>query len=372
MTPGLDWITIEGFRSIRSVEQLELRPVNVIIGANGSGKSNFVGVFSFLQAIRAGRLREHVARAGGAERILHFGSRITERLQLEVSFRHGVNRYRIELVPNDLDQLVPISETVAFWNKSKHERPWSRSLDPRQNGREAGISGSAPPGSVAAYVRTRLGTWRLFHFHDTSVTSPIKRTCDINDNRFLRADGSNLPAYLYRIQADHPHQYDLIQRTVALAAPFFEAFILEPMARRPNMLRLEWKHRGTDRYFDASSLSDGTLRFMALTTLLLQPAALRPGVVLLDEPELGLHPYAITLLASMIRAAAVETQVVLATQSALLLDHFDPEDVLVVERVEEATRFARLEPARLAPWLEDYSLGQLWEKNEFGGRPGSA
>ena len=161
----------------------------------------------------------------------------------------------------------------------------------------------------------------------------------------------------------------MIRDSVELAAPFFEDFQLKPLALNENKIGLEWRHRGSDAYFDASSLSDGTIRFIALATLLIQPAELRPSVILLDEPELGLHPYAITLLASLVKQAAVDTQIIIATQSPLLLDHFEPEDVLVAERVKGRTEFSRLNSKSLKHWLEDYSLGQLWEKNELGGRP---
>ncbi len=199
----------------------------------------------------------------------------------------------------------------------------------------------------------------------------MKTTCDLHDNRFLRADGANLAAYLHRLSRTHPASYRLIRRTVSLVAPFFEDFRLEPLALSPDKLQLEWRHRGSDGFFSAAALSDGTLRFIALATLLLQPAELRPRVILIDEPELGLHPYAIELLASMIRSASEETQVIAATQSPILLDHFEPEDVLVAERAGEETRLRRLRTDPLKSWLETYSLGQLWKKNEFGGRPGS-
>lgn len=132
---------------------------------------------------------------------------------------------------------------------------------------------------------------------------------------------------------------------------------------------MEWRHKNSDQYFDASSLSDGTLRFIALATLFLQPEQFRSSVILVDEPELGLHPYAIEMLAALIRQASVKTQVIVATQSSLLLDHFAPDDVLVANRVDGGTQLTRLRTEQLAAWLEDYSLGQLWEKNEFGGRP---
>ena len=197
----------------------------------------------------------------------------------------------------------------------------------------------------------------------------MKKTADLNDNRFFRPDGSNLAPFLYLLKTTQPPSYNLIRRTIQLVAPFFDDFVLEPPRLNPDKLRLEWKHKGTDKYFDASSLSDGTLRFMALATLFLQPIQFRPSVVLVDEPELGLHPYAITVLSSMVKQIASQTQVILSTQSPLLLDNFAPEDVLVADRVDEATAFTRLSSTTLTGWLENYSLGQLWEKNEIGGRP---
>jgi predicted ATPase len=198
----------------------------------------------------------------------------------------------------------------------------------------------------------------------------MRKTAQINDNAFLRSDGANLPAFLYLLQERHPDAYGLIRRTVQRVAPFFDDFLLRPDPLNEETIRLAWKHKASDQYFSAAALSDGSLRFIALTTLFFQPEQYRPSVIVVDEPELGLHPYAITLLASLVKQASVTTQVILSTQSSLLLDHFQPEDVLVANRIENGTRLTRLEPAPLATWLEDYSLGQLWEKNELGGRPG--
>jgi predicted ATPase len=152
-------------------------------------------------------------------------------------------------------------------------------------------------------------------------------------------------------------------------APFLDDFSLEPVRANPNTIKLEWKHKTSDQYFGASSLSDGTLRFIALSTLFLQPADQRPSVILVDEPELGLHPYAIGILASLIRQASVNTQVIVSTQSSPLVDYFQPDEVLVADRVDRGTQITHLDSARLDKWLQDYSLGQLWEKNELGGRP---
>lgn len=353
---ALDYITVRGFKSIAAIEKLELRPINVVIGPNGSGKSNFVGVFGFLQAIREAKLRDYVTKAGGAEKLLHFGSKMTQEIYLRLSFAGEVNQYAITLAPTADDGLYPSSET-AF-----HE-----SLPARADGREAGIS--HPESGVAKWVNERLRRWRVYHFHDTSVSSPLRRTAKLHDNEYLRPDGSNLASLLYLLREKHETCYSLILRSTQRVAPFFDDFRLDPLRLQPEDVRLGWRHKNSDQYFDASSLSDGTLRFIALATLFLQPEELRPSVTLVDEPELGLHPYAIEMLASLIRQASTRTQVIVSTQSSLLLDHFEPEDVLVADRVEGGTQLTRLESGRLAAWLVDYSLGQLWEKNELGGRP---
>jgi predicted ATPase len=365
---ALDYITIKGFKSIASVEKLELRPINVLIGPNGSGKSSFIGVFAFLHAIREGRLQDYVTAAGGAEKLLHFGSKTTKEISLYLSFVGQVNQYGLKLSPNADDGLFPSEEIAYYWNKSKHPRPYGTGLLPHQKRLEAGISGRDLQGT-AGWVRERLGGWRLYHVHDTSSSSPMRKTAKVHDNEFLRSDGSNLAAFLYYLREQHQESYSLIQRTTQQAAPFFDDFRLKPLKLKPDDIKLEWRHKSSDQYFDASSLSDGTLRFIVLATLFLQPESHRPSAILVDEPELGLHPYAIGILASLIRQAAVDTQVIVSTQSSLLLDYFQPEDVLVANRVEGGTTIANLDPAQLATWLEDYSLGQLWEKNELGGRP---
>lgn len=365
--PALESITIKGFKSIASIEKLQLRPINVVIGPNGAGKSNFIGVFSFLRAIREGRLQEYTALNNGADKIIHFGSKTTKQIYLKVEFENSINRYEILLKPTSGDGLIPILESGYYWVKAKHTTPMEVPIE--KLGKEAGISAPGLKG-VLSYVATHLERWRVYHFQDTSASSPMKKTDEVKDNRFLRADASNLAAFLYRLRQQFLPSYELIRKSVQRVAPFFDDFRLEPQALNPNNIQLEWKHKQSDAYFDASSLSDGTLRFIALATLLLQPESLRPSVILVDEPELGLHPYAIIMLAALVRQASVKTQIILSTQSPLLLDEFEPEDVLVAYQQDGGTKLSRLDSQRLEAWLEDYSLGQLWEKGELGGRPG--
>jgi len=322
-------ITIEGFKSIRSIKDLPLRPINVLIGANGSGKSNFLEAFVFLGESHAGRVDSYVEYYGGAEKHLYYGSKTTQRILVELNASSG-RRLTADYRSVDGDRLAG----TTTWPEAQSKGP----------------------------------SFNRYHFLDTGENSPFKKTCPIDDNRSLRRLGGNLASFLYRLRVTHPDSYDQIRKTVKLVAPFFEDFRLEPLALNQETIKLEWQHKNIDGYFGASSFSDGTLRFTALATLFLQPVELREAVILVDEPELGLHPFAIGLLASLIRQASVDTQVIVATQSPLLLDYFEPEDVLVANRVDGATTIVRLESERLAEWLEEYSLGQLWGKGELGGR----
>lgn len=359
----LDYISIKGFRSIRAIEKLELRPINILIGANGSGKSNFVEVFSFLNAIRRGRLQAYTAERGGADTILHFGSKVTPEISFKISFNDGINGSEILLKTTDKDEFYVDSE---FWFPNKRLEPPLYKIEEASH--EAGVSRT----NIQFYpslAHQQIDSWRIYHFNDTSQQSPIKRMLDINDNQFLRPDGSNLPAYLLLLKEKQPFEYSLIRDVTRTIAPFLDDFQLAPSRRNENKIRLEWIHKYSDKYFDVSSLSDGTIRFICLATLLLQPVQERPSLILLDEPELGLHPYAISMLASMVKSAATETQIIISTQSPLLLDRFEPEDILVTELEDGATTLTRLQSSDLEEWLEDYSFGQLWEKNHFGGVP---
>ncbi|MFN7919578.1 MAG: AAA family ATPase [Bryobacteraceae bacterium] len=367
---ALDYITIRGFKSIAAIEKLRLLPINILIGANGSGKSNFIGAFEFLHEIREGRLQHYVTASGGAEKLLHFGSKTTREISFHLSFARGVNEYSLTLGPTGDDTLFPATEVAYFRNKAQHESPYSDGLIPQQRRLEAGISASGLT-RVAQWVRERLGGWRVYHVHDTSSTSLMRKTAMAEDIDYLRSDGSNLAALLHFLKNEHPVEYSLIRGAVQRVAPFFDDFRLKArrLKREGESIRLQWSHKGSDQYFDASSLSDGTLRFIVLATLFLQPKQLRPSAIIVDEPELGLHPAAVDILASLIHRVSAETQVIVSTQSSRLLDHFDPEDVLVADRIEGATQIRRLDSKKLSVWLDRYTLGELWDKNELGGRP---
>jgi predicted ATPase len=361
----LEYITIEGFRSIKS-QKLELKRLNLVIGANGVGKSNLVNAFRFLHDIYREQLQTLSASGNPATYFFH-GPKVTSQIHLKLRFiereYQAANEYDVSVAFGE-GKLFVNSEIARFHDISKHPQPFNSPLVGAGTG-EARLRNS--PGRVAKYVSEDVSSYRVYHFHDTSRTAGVKQPSKIDDNRSLAADASNLASMLLLFKQNFPDHFNLIESTIKQIAPFFDGFVVEPLRANPEMIKLEWRERGSDDYFDGHSLSDGTLRFMCLATLLLQPDA--PRLILLDEPELGLHPAAINVLAALLRQASVNSQILLATQSVTLIDQFQPEDVVVAERENGATVFNRLSSENYTTWMEEYSLGEMWEKNLIGGRP---
>ena len=356
----LNQISIKGFKSIRELD-FKLRPLNVMIGANGAGKSNFISVFRLLNEMVVGNFQNSVAQAGGAGTFLYLGEKTTDRI--EVQLRFGVNGYNCIWVPSADGTLFFNREYCLFWGDRTPPDGYRELLGTGH--KESKLPEKAT--KVSKYVMEALESWRVYHFHDTSDTAKVKKVGDINDNIYLRPDASNLSAFLYTLKQGKKIYYEAIRDTIRQVAPFFNDFILRPDPNNETKIRLEWREKGSDYPFMAHHLSDGTLRFMCLATLLLQPYP--PATILIDEPELGLHPYAITVLSSLLKSASAKTQVIVSTQSVPLVNQLEPENIIVVERIEGQSAFRHLETEEMKDWLDDYGLGDLWEKNIIGGRP---
>lgn len=361
MAQSLESISINGFKSIARVD-LPLHNLNILIGANGVGKSNFISVFNFLRHLVERRLQVTVREAGGAENLLHYGSKETSSIFIQLDF--PPNHYRVSLQPSEDDNLFIESEETGFHNPA-YPTPLWKSI--ASGTTESKLKATAESQYIPGYVYDVLKNWRVYHFHDTSTNAAVKKTGQINDNLFLREDAANLAAFLYLMQEKEPKHYERIVRTVQLVVPMFRDFLLRPDPFNPDTIRLEWLDQDSDYIFGAGELSDGSLRFICITTMLLQPN--RPDLILLDEPELGLHPAAIQILAGLLKKVSALSQLIISTQSATLVSAFEPEDVIVVEQHEKNTTFRRLEAEQLGNWLGEYSLGELWEKNVIGGRP---
>lgn len=359
-------LSIYGFKSIRSLENFELNNLNILIGANGAGKTNFISIFKFLERIYQKQLQDYVLSYGGPDVLLHFGRKKTKEIKMDFYF--GVNDYEFTLQPTAANALKIVNETLYFTgNYHDGFRSYSPSSPKviQEVGTEARLKDSDH--AYAKYIRTAIQSWRIYHFHDTSDTAAIKQFHSNSDNLRLKPDAANLAAFLNRLRLKFSQNYSLIIKTVRLVAPFFDDFIFR---EGEESIELEWTEIGNpDTPFKAHVLSDGTLRFICLATLLLQPKELMADTIIIDEPELGLHPYALTILADLIKIASEKTQVIISTQSVELINHFSANDIIVVDRKDNASTFTRLDKNQLQNWLEDYSLGDLWKQNIIGGRP---
>ena len=363
---SIDRLTINGFKSIRDLDSLRLQSLNVLIGANGVGKSNFISYFRMLSEMMELRLQKWTTNQGSADRILSFGVKETDKVESFIEF--GLNGYKFELEPT-VDGGFSFASEQLFFDGPYYGEKW---VDLGSGHKEAKLQETfkrAEKGRVADYCYSSIASWKVFHFHDTSDTAGVKRLGALQDNEYLRPDASNLAAYLYRLSDETPEVFDQIRKTIRLAIPFFDDFVLKPrkLKTEEEQIRLLWKQKDSDYSLWPSQLSDGSIRFICLVTALLQPDP--PSTIIIDEPELGLHPYAITLLGSLLRSASTRMQVIVSTQSVPLVNEFTIDDLIIVERENGGTIFKRYDEDEFKTWLEDYSVGELWEKNILGGRP---
>ena len=372
--PKLESLTVHGFKSIRELEDFELRSLNVLIGANGAGKSNFLSLFRMLECLSTNRVQLFIKDEGGPDALLFGGRRHASSISVGLFFNSGRYQYRFSL--------EPVADAMAFANEwllpgvAEFIKDIAPGTSPSVVGGTTWASGHSEArladvgrGEFASYVLPDMQRWRLFHFQDMSRIAQVRLSSAVRDNLSFKPDASNLGPFLRHLREQYLDHYRQIVETVRLAAPFFGDFVY----RRDigESMELEWFQVGdSDTVLGSRQISDGTLRFICLTALLLQPEQLLPELILIDEPELGLHPYALTLLAEMLQQASDARQIIVSTQSADLVSELDPEDIVVVNRKGGASTFARLDGDDLSDWLKDYTLGELWKMNIVGGRPG--
>jgi len=341
MGQAISKLTIKGYKSIRNLEDFELRNINVLIGPNGAGKSNFVSFFELLQAIpkENGLPNFYVEKKGGTERFLYLGSKVTQSVTIEL-IMNSLPKYTKELSVTLNDKFTASTNIITVgWDHADLE--------------------------IQDFEK-HFSSFIVYHFHDTSDFARLKLPNSEGNYDYLFPDAGNLAPFLFRMKEKQPRDYQAIIEVVGLAAPFFDDFRFDLNEERGE-IKWWWLQKGSDYHFHPSQISDGTLRFICLATVLLQPDP--PSTILLDEPELGLHPYALTLLAGLIEKASIKTQVIVATQSASFISQFDPADIIVVERKDKESVFRRLPLEKLKQWIDDYSLGELWEMNLLEGRP---
>ncbi|MEW6368217.1 MAG: AAA family ATPase [Acidobacteriota bacterium] len=366
-------LSLRGFKTYRDLPRFEPGRLSVLVGGNGSGKSNLVSFFTLLYRIMAerGELQLAVSEAGGAGRLLHDGPKVSESIhaRIELQTDKGVNFYEFRLSYAANDTLIFTDEN---WGYLKHGYTKPQDGGHVAGHRESRLMERAFSGAdqLAHTVRSLLRKCVAYQFHDTSFTSGMRRKSPRADAQYLHRDGSNIAAFLERLNAGGPGErlaLRRIQDSVRQVLPFFAEFVLIP---ENGHVILQWRERGSDEVFAASQASDGMLRLLALMTLLCQPESTLPAILMLDEPELGLHPQAIMLVASLIRQVSAHCQVIVATQSVPFVDEFSLDDIVVLSRPGRETTMRRLSEKEYATWLDEYSTGELWRKNVLEGGPG--
>lgn len=366
-------IHIKGFRSLADVRIDNLPQVAVLIGANGAGKSNFIRFFEMMSwMLRSQKLAEFVQRQGGADDQLFGGSKNTPSLEAELTLKtkQGSNDYQFTLAHAHPDRFIFTNEGFQFrressstkmpWNYLKKET-WHYLGSAHEEARI--VTSKHPTARVIAHL---LKSCAIYQFHDTSDSSNFKKEKDKEDNHFFRAHGENLAAVLFYLEREDPKRFQMICRHISRGLPTFDRFQIEEKHGR---VMLRWKAKGMEKTYGAHLTSDGSLRFFALVTLLNLPAEMLPEVIFLDEPELGLHPTALALVANMIKSLANERQVIVATQAPLLVDEFGLDEIIVLELRDGRTEARRLDEDEYRHWLDEYTTGELWQKNLLGGQP---
>ncbi|MDP3093108.1 MAG: AAA family ATPase [Nitrospira sp.] len=358
----LENVSLSGYKSFRELESFPMHcGLNVLIGANGSGKTNFIRFFELLGNIMDANkgLQNYVSSRGRADAFLFQGMKVTPEFKAHLKF--GLNEYTFTLRAADDRSLFFAQESAPF--KGPLYGPIKN--DQGSGHLESPLARSTNLSSSQQWVVSTIRDWRVYHFHDTSPSAPVMGRCNIVDNDVLHSNAANIAAFLMDLSNRYTEHYEQILETVRQVAPFFGTFVLKEVGSGETQLL--WKDRYSDLLYYPHQLSDGTVRYICLATLLLQPNP--PSTILIDEPELGLHPQAIKLLASLLHEASDRAQLIVSTQSSVLLDEFEPEQVIVANHQDGETVLARQDRSRLEAWLKEYTLGQLWEKNELGGQP---
>ncbi len=364
----IEQVIIKNYKSIRDLK-LPLKQINVLIGSNGVGKSNFISFFELTKAIYEQNFGSFTLQKGGIDSLLYGSRRISEMIYGLLDF-NNTNAFYFQLKPTQSDKGY-IEESGDYFNnwgnKDKtYKLNWNRTeWDIAVE--ESSLRNNQKWGRPQ-YIKSYLRSFTVYHFHDTSSTSPMRGLCNMNDNQSLKSNGSNLAAYLYSLSQTDEKSFNLIEATVRSIAPYFKRFNLRENPNIPGTIQLEWEEKSNDMYFNGYSFSDGTLRFVALATLLLQPNL--PEVIIIDEPELGLHPAAINKFAALVRKASKTSQIILSTQSTNIVNCFDVDDIITVDRKDGQSVFKHLSDSDLSVWLDEYnySISDLWEKNVIGGQ----
>ena len=363
----IESLHVKGFRSLADVQLDDIPNPMVLLGANGAGKSNVLLFFQLLRALAGRRLGEFVRRRGGADDQLFGGHQRTKRIEANVSSGTdlGSHTYAVTLEGTEVGDLSFVNEEFVPCATEDCEEP---NCGPQSNHESNFVMMACSKGGDdrAKAVVDLLRDAIVYQFHDTSSASPIKTRWDAEDNHRLLEHGGNLAPILIHLRRNDLPKYEMICRHIRRALPEFDGFELD-VSYGKTMLR--WRTKTTKQTMGAHLTSDGSLRAFCLITLLNLPDELLPRVILLDEPELGLHPFAISLVSHMVKVMARERQVIVATQSPYFVDAFSLDEIVVLTMRDGETEAKRFADGDFSHWLDEHTTGQLWWMNLLGGYP---
>jgi len=364
-------LSLSGFKTILEIKDLEFENINIFIGANGSGKSNIVSFFEMIGFMMTNSFGKYVADNGFASSMLYHGHRVTNTIESDIQFssQTGISDYKFRISHTVNDNFLFMDETIIYQKRGKKE-PFKQYLDDGGY-KESKLGELYHSNQTAKYIKNLLAGIRVFHFHDTSKNAYIHQARPLESNSKIMNDGGNIASFLYRLKIHNSKYYERIISYIKIVAPFFDDFILEPMG---NSIQLKFKETNSDLELGSFRLSDGTMRFICLATLLLQPKTTIPKIIIIDEPELGLHPVAIDILTEMLNIASNNAQIFLTTQSERLINHFEPKNIVVINRKKDIngrfySDFKKLTNESLEAWIDKYSISEIWNSNIIEGRP---
>ena len=358
-------VTIKGFRNLKCVENLELSNLNVLIGGNGVGKSTLMHFFEMLSWMHQGsNFQEYVIRNGGGDDQFFMGGLATPEMTADISMetKDGTYDYGVSLVYlKAKDRAWVTEERYRFVPPASEEAVPYQVL--KEMEAESQLGRQTDP--TAQKIRKLLQQFGVFHFYDAAANATANKRWEVSDSYCLHPDGGNLAPVLLSLKENDRQRYQYIVDQIQSVFPNLGDFVL---TQEYGKVLLQWKHRFSNKVLGPYLTSDGTLRFFFLVTLLNLPSDRLPSVLFIDEPELGLHPYAMELVAAMLKRVARTKQVVVATQSANLLDCFDLDNIIVAESHGGAAQFKRMNRQDYERWLEDdYQPSDIWLSQSVGG-----
>ena len=380
-------IKISGFRRLRSLD-LPMRPFVVLIGANGVGKSSLLDACTTLSASASGNLNGTLSKFGGIANLLTRGK--SEELSFTVEIEvpdHEPLEYDLSLVPkgngyaisreilsqkrDGYSELGPFKHIdasegdIRYYEKDNNGRKGLCTPDWELNPLETALAQVPKMYRQPEGLRRILATATQYHVLDVGPRAPVKMPQQMKPAILPGPDGEDLVPYLYYLRETDRSRFDLITDSLRVAFPDFEEISFPPVAA--GMLAMTWKDRNFSKPMYMNELSEGTLRFLWLVSLLQSPNL--STVTMIDEPEVSLHPELLSLLADLMREASTRTQLIVATHSDRFIRFLKPEEVIVMDIDEEGCSSATwADQLDLDHWLNEYTLDEVWQMGRMGGR----